>query len=50
MARALNQKILENLKPKSAKRLEVPDGPLVGLHLVLQPIMNSARSGAEPNS
>jgi hypothetical protein len=37
MARALNQKILENLKPNPAKRLEIPDGALVGLYLVLQP-------------
>ncbi|GEO13795.1 tyrosine-type recombinase/integrase [Microvirga aerophila] len=37
MARALNQKILENLKPNPAKRLEIPDGALVGLYIVLQP-------------
>jgi integrase len=37
MARALNQKIIENLKPDPAKRLEVPDGALVGLYLVVQP-------------
>lgn len=37
MARALNQKIIENLKPDPAKRVEIPDGALVGLYLVLQP-------------
>jgi integrase len=37
MARPLNQKIIENLKPDPAKRLEIPDGALVGLYLVVQP-------------
>lgn len=37
MARPLNQKIIENLKLDPAKRLEVPDGALVGLYLVVQP-------------
>lgn len=44
MARALNQKIIENLRPDPAKRLEIPDGALVGLYLVLQP--SGARSWA----
>jgi integrase len=37
VARALNQKIIENLKPDPARRLEIPDGALVGLYLVVQP-------------
>ncbi|EIM26831.1 tyrosine-type recombinase/integrase [Microvirga lotononidis] len=44
MARALNQKIIENLKPNPAKRVEIPDGALVGLYLVIQP--SGARSWA----
>jgi integrase len=37
VARALNQKLLENVKPNPAKRLEIPDGALVGLYLIVQP-------------
>lgn len=37
VARALNQKIIENLKPDLAKRVEMPDGALAGLYLILQP-------------
>src|SRR3954453_7107657 len=37
MARALNQKLIENQKPDVARRLEIPDGALVGLYFIVQP-------------
>src|SRR4051812_3774024 len=37
MARPLNQKIIENQKPDLARRLEIPDGALVGLYFIVQP-------------
>lgn len=37
MAKALTTKSIEALKPKPAKRLEIPDPALVGLYLVVQP-------------
>jgi hypothetical protein len=40
MARASNQKFVENLKPDSAKRLEIPDGALVGLYLITPSIIS----------
>jgi integrase len=37
MARPLNATIVENSKPDRTKRIEIPDGALVGLYLVVQP-------------
>lgn len=37
MARPLNAAIVENHKPHPSRRLEIPDGALVGLYLVVQP-------------
>lgn len=37
MAKALTIKSIENVKPDPAKRLEIPDGLLRGLYLVVQP-------------
>ena len=44
MARALTAQSIERLKPDAAKRLEIPDGLLVGLYFVIQP--SGARSWA----
>ena len=37
MARPLNQKIIENQKLDPLRRLEIPDGALVGLYFIVQP-------------
>ena len=37
MARALNVKLVETAKPDPARRIEIPDGALAGLYLVVQP-------------
>ena len=37
MARALNTKLVETAKPDPARRIEIADGALAGLYLVVQP-------------
>ncbi len=37
MAKALTVQAVEKLRPDPTKRLEVPDGLLAGLYLVIQP-------------
>jgi integrase len=37
MARPLNVKLVENAKPDPARRMEIADGALTGLYLVVQP-------------
>jgi hypothetical protein len=37
MARPLNATIVENHRPDPSRRVEVPDGAIVGLYLVVQP-------------
>ena len=37
MARALNTKLVETAKPDPGRRIEIPDGALAGLYLVVQP-------------
>jgi hypothetical protein len=44
MARPLTARSVDKLKPDPAKRLEVPDGLLPGLYLIIQP--SGARSWA----
>jgi len=37
MARPLNATIVENHRSEPSRRVEVPDGAIVGLYLVVQP-------------
>jgi hypothetical protein len=37
MARPLTATLIQNQKPDPSRRLEVPDGAIVGLYLVVQP-------------
>src|SRR4051794_23648098 len=37
MARPLNVKLIDTAKAHPARRVEIPDGGLVGLYLVIQP-------------
>jgi hypothetical protein len=44
MARPLTAKLVETIKPNPKKRVEIPDGAVVGLYLVIQ--KSGARSWA----